>query len=265
MANGSGTVVVNQNPTLSLDSQNITCFGYTNGIVIPIVNPTSGIYSYNWSNGAHSRVDSNLAAGAYSLIVTDQNGCTATAGPINVVDPPQAFVESMPHDTTVLQGDTIHLSSVFSGYPQSAITGYSWTPSDGLSCNNCPNPTLNTTSLTDSVMDYTITVLYNNGCHVSVTDIVRTVTGVTNPNAFTPNGDGHNDYFTLITRGVKTFHMSIYNRWGQLVYESTDPEAGWDGNYKGEPQPAEDYIFYISITNLNGSTYNKQGTVTLLR
>ena len=265
VANGSGRVVVNQNPTLSLDSQNITCFGYTNGIVIPTVNPASGKYSYNWSNGTHSRVDSNLAAGAYSLTVTDQNTCTATAGPINVVEPPQAFVESMPHDTTVLQGDTIQLSSVFSGYPQSAITGYSWTPSDGLSCNNCPNPILNTTTLTDSVMDYTITVLYNNGCHVSVTDIVRTVTGVTNPNAFTPNGDGHNDFFTLITRGVKTFHMSIYNRWGQLVYESTDPAAGWDGTYKGEPQPAEDYIFYVSITNLNGSTYNKQGTVTILR
>lgn len=64
------------------------------------------------------------------------------------------------------------------------------------------------------------------------------------PNVFTPNGDGMNDEFRVEYRSLKEFHIWVYNRWGKLVYESTDPSKGWDGNINGRPA-AEGAYFYV--------------------
>lgn len=64
------------------------------------------------------------------------------------------------------------------------------------------------------------------------------------PNVFTPNGDGKNDEFRVSYRSLRDFHIWVYNRWGKLVYESTDPAKGWDGNINGRPA-AEGAYFYV--------------------
>ena len=64
------------------------------------------------------------------------------------------------------------------------------------------------------------------------------------PNVFTPNGDGQNDEFRVAYRSLREFHIWVYNRWGKLVYESTDPGKGWDGNINGRPA-AEGAYFYV--------------------
>ena len=68
--------------------------------------------------------------------------------------------------------------------------------------------------------------------------------------AFSPNGDGINDtYYVPVTNlsGVKHFHMDIFDRWGQLVYTTNDVTQGWDGTYKGTPQPEGVYVVFFSI------------------
>ena len=64
------------------------------------------------------------------------------------------------------------------------------------------------------------------------------------PNVFTPNGDGKNDEFRVAYRSLRDFHIWVYNRWGKLVYESTDPAKGWDGNINGRPA-SEGAYFYV--------------------
>ena len=64
------------------------------------------------------------------------------------------------------------------------------------------------------------------------------------PNVFTPNGDGKNDEFRVAYRSIKEFHCWVYNRWGKLVYDWTDPEKGWDGTINGRPA-AEGAYFYV--------------------
>jgi len=64
------------------------------------------------------------------------------------------------------------------------------------------------------------------------------------PNVFTPNGDHHNDEFRVSYRSIKEFHCWVYNRWGHLVYEWTDPAKGWDGTIGGRPA-AEGAYFYV--------------------
>ncbi|MCD6065055.1 MAG: cell surface protein, partial [Flavipsychrobacter sp.] len=89
------------------------------------------------------------------------------------------------------------------------------------------------------------------------------------PNAFTPNGDGNDDYFLprqLLSMGVKKFNMTIFNRWGQKVFESrTIDGRGWDGMFNGEAQPLGVYIYQVSVTFKNNVSENYTGNVTLLR
>ena len=89
------------------------------------------------------------------------------------------------------------------------------------------------------------------------------------PNAFTPNGDGENDYFyprQLLSKGVVGFSMTIVNRWGQKVFETNTPNGrGWDGKFNGKDQPSGVYVYKIVAVLKNGRIENYDGNVTLLR
>ena len=68
------------------------------------------------------------------------------------------------------------------------------------------------------------------------------------PTAFSPNGDGVNDFFELNGGPVRTLTLSIYNRWGEKVFETDDITKGWDGKFKGTTQPMETYVWTVSYT-----------------
>ena len=85
------------------------------------------------------------------------------------------------------------------------------------------------------------------------------------PSAFSPNGDGVNDVFRVRGFGIAKFEMEIYNRWGQKVYESRDVNQGWDGTYRGKPQPMDAYAYVIHIQFTDGRRITRTGNVTLLR
>lgn len=89
------------------------------------------------------------------------------------------------------------------------------------------------------------------------------------PNAFTPNGDGDNDYFyprQLLSKGVVDFKMEIYNRWGEKVFETNNPDGrGWDGKYGGKEQPQGVYVYQISVRYKNQASEKYTGNVTLVR
>ncbi|RFM26090.1 PKD domain-containing protein [Deminuibacter soli] len=87
------------------------------------------------------------------------------------------------------------------------------------------------------------------------------------PNAFTPNGDGINDVVMLRGYGIAKLNFRIYNRWGEMVYQATDPKqnSGWNGRYKGTVQPQDVYTYVADVVFYDGSTYQKKGDITLLR
>jgi len=85
------------------------------------------------------------------------------------------------------------------------------------------------------------------------------------PNAFTPNGDGKNDKVAVRGFGIVKMDFKIYNRWGQLVFRSTDPSQGWDGYYQGRLQPMDVYGYTLELEMYNGQRYTKKGDITLLR
>lgn len=108
-----------------------------------------------------------------------------------------------------------------------------------------------------------------NGCSASDTVEVRKDCYIDIPNAFSPNGDGNNDYFlprALLAKGVTTFKMTIYNRWGQEVFTTTQTDGrGWDGRFNGKEQPEGVYIYMIEVMLKTAQVEKFQGNLTLLR
>ena len=107
------------------------------------------------------------------------------------------------------------------------------------------------------------------GCESTDTIWVQNDCYINLPNAFTPNGDGMNDYFfprELLAKGLTSFSMDIYNRWGEMIFSTTSTTgAGWDGRFNGQPQPEGVYVYRIKATFKDGQKFDHQGNVTLLR
>jgi gliding motility-associated-like protein len=85
------------------------------------------------------------------------------------------------------------------------------------------------------------------------------------PNAFSPNGDGKNDILYVVGFGFNRMQLMIFNRHGELIFESKDQAVGWDGTLNGIPQPPEAYYYYLNTDCQNGTEYRKKGDVTLVR
>lgn len=146
---------------------------------------------------------------------------------------------------------------------------YSWSPATYISAINIPNPVVNPPADTK----YFVTAFGSNGCknqdsvlvHSSLTNIEAVKFEVAN--AFTPNNDGVNDCFSVKYWGAaNAFDMSIYNRWGQVVFHSNNINNCWDGTYNGIPQPTGTYIYVITATtNCSVGILHKKGTLMLVR
>jgi len=108
-----------------------------------------------------------------------------------------------------------------------------------------------------------------NGCYSSDSILVQNNCYMDIPNVFTPNNDGLNDHFfprNMLTKGLTSFKMDIYNRWGQLIFETTSLDGeGWDGKLNNVAQPEGVYVFMIEATFQDGQVEHHQGNVTLLR
>jgi len=114
---------------------------------------------------------------------------------------------------------------------------------------------------------YIVTATDDNGCvatdEVTITYTVETKTFV--PNAFTPNGDGKNDYLQIFGTGIEQVEFSLFDRWGELVYYTTDPNGLWDGVYENEALNSAVFYYYLYVRYVDGTDEQKKGDVTLIR
>ena len=85
------------------------------------------------------------------------------------------------------------------------------------------------------------------------------------PNAFTPNGDGRNDVLLVYSNVIRSLRFTVFNQWGEKIFESTNQGTGWDGTHKGKPQPSGVYIYVCDITLNTGERINRKGSLNLVR
>lgn len=194
----------------------------------------------------------------YMVWVKNSNGCTyQTTHSVYVHQIPE--YEIGPIDTLIAMGDTVR---PYISAPQQTV--FSWQPqSSNISCFDCIAPKLfpleNTT--------YSLTLsdwCFNKTYDISVRVIPTALMDV--PTAFSPNDDGSNDILYVRGWGIqKLIEFKVYNRWGQVLFETNDMQQGWDGLYNGEMQPIETYTYTAKGITFMGKEITIQGYVTLIR
>lgn len=205
----------------------------------------------------------DLAAGTYTVYVRDGNGCTIDTQ-ITVTQPDEMFVYIEPGDTSISLGEKIPLNVRVAPYDNTVINSYLWTPANGLSCIDCQSPEASPFVTTT----YTVYIDYLPGnCEASQT--IEIVVGpgspVFVPNMFTPNNDGLNDLLLVYGENIARAHMTIFDRWGEKIFETYSQHEGWDGTYKGELVRPGVYIYNLEVEYLDGIKDRTSGSVTLIR
>jgi gliding motility-associated-like protein len=262
-ASDTASVGANNPIVLNATKTDVLCTPLQNGSIILTVTGGAPAYQYLWSNGATTSSLANLSAGTDSVTVTDSRGCMIDTGFLIKND--SAFTITADPDTvTINQGDMITLEIT----PESNNAGYpsfKWSPSDGLSCTDCQGPEASPVVTTQ----YQVTATTDSGC-VANTQVLVTVIPQHQlyiPNAFTPNNDGVNDYWQAFG-DKKTWvycSASVFDRWGEKVFESDDINFQWDGKYKGEYVLPGEYVYVFKVVFVDDYNITNKGTITVIR
>jgi gliding motility-associated-like protein len=236
-----------------------------------VVIKATGVDDYAWigDTGGLSATDGPdvvarpPATTHYTVVGSDSYGCFSDTAVVAVTVLPVPTVDAGP-DVQVLQAQPVTLLATASA----DVVAWSWTPPVYLSCTDCAEPVC--TPKKGEV--YTATVTAANGCQASDTVVVALIceqSRVRIPDAFTPNGDGHNDRFTILGIG-EVDHLVIYDRWGVKVFErnhffTADLSNSWDGMMGGQQAPAGVYAYFVQMTCPAGGAFARQGTVVVIR
>lgn len=261
--NASVTINNTEGPQLTdILTNGETCLGDADGTAVAVVTGGTPPYSFNWNGVVTTEeLQGNLAAGTYTLTVSDQNCSVTETFEIAPGIQPGVFAGN---DTSIRSGETITLNAEVNN----ATTGtFVWAPSLGLSCADCQSPVA--TPLSDIV--YTVTFTdEETGCSASDNISISIIPDnpfCLFPDAFSPNNDNINDVFREICEGITFIELKVYNRWGELVYQEsgTNQLRGWDGIYKNRKAPLDVYVFHAYIEYNNGTNESVMGNVSLIR
>jgi gliding motility-associated-like protein len=234
------------------------------GFVTATLSPVSGGSGMNLAptNSFTSSTSASVNT-IYTLTVSDENSCKSD--PVFDTMFIQLPAPRVDWDTAVIIGQTTPLNAFLGN----AFT-YTWSPLiTNLNCDTCifPNP------ISNSMVDITYTVMVEDTLKCSIVKNTFTIKIIPKvsldvPTAFTPNGDGVNDFIFPAGWGIKKLiYFKVFNRWGQQIFESNDLNVGWDGNFGGVPQNMETYVYQVSVETYleTEPTLFKTGTFKLIR
>ena len=282
-------------PTASFTvSDNIICAGDC----IEVDNTSSnGVVASTWSfggaipsfySGANPGPVCYSGAGTFTitLTVTDAGGLTSSSSQSvtvgNVPSISATVLDSLggtaiPDTLITMFGSAVIAASGFV-----AGDSITWTPSTNFSCVNPNCDTIVASPFYNTY--YVITNTSPEGCIATDTIFIevlfRDSVKVSVPNAFSPNSDGKNDVLKVLTNvdsdnnynngfseggAIVEMNFEVYNRFGQLVFRTTDPHEGWDGNFKGKPMNAAVFVYKLDYRLINGLSATLNGNVTLYR
>ncbi|MEX2590652.1 MAG: gliding motility-associated C-terminal domain-containing protein, partial [Chitinophagales bacterium] len=263
-ATASGSI--SEPPPLDINTSTIDpiCAGSEDGYAFANASGGVGGFSYSWNTVPEQNNDtaSGLSAGTYTVVATDANDCSIDAD-VTLNDPAPPEVNIDPDSVKLSFGQDADLQAS-SGGNTVGLPDFVWTPDQDIDCISCDNVNVSPEETTV----YTVRIIDENGCEAEakITVFVDPMDKMLDaPNVFTPNGDGVNDKFNVFSFGVAIFELKIFNRWGELVFRTTDMEEGWGGYYKGELQNPDVYVYHVRVIYMDGYEKSLKGSVTLIR
>lgn len=236
------SINVNPSPVFNKTLKDTTlCSGQT-----VFLDATTTGATYLWDDGSTLATNTASTSGTYKVLIT-KNGCS-------FIDSSVVTIIALPQkpnlaDTTVCEDASVNLNATTNA------TSYLW------------NTGATTPFLTLDSGGMYVVVASNQCGGVSDTAIITVdlCSPPYIPNVFTPNGDSINDYFYIDFNNAYNFEVSIFNRWGEQVFQSTNPKFAWDGRFKGELVPAGVYIYIVTSKIGIGKTFNAKGSLTIYR
>ncbi|OJV54059.1 MAG: hypothetical protein BGO31_11885 [Bacteroidetes bacterium 43-16] len=222
----------------------------------------AGAYDFVWTPAAVlERPDTSVTKGRiqetteFVLTATDRvSGCRG-ADTIVVTKYPIPSITLSPGYALIKSRESVQLQA-------SGAEHYEWFPIEGLDHPAIADPVARPQAPTR----YTVVGYNSYACKDSAHVVIDIDESLALPNAFTPNGDGLNDFFAVKNMGYQGVHgFKIFNRWGQLVFETLDAVKGWDGMFKGEPAAQGVYFYEIRLALREGQVKTFKGDLLLLR
>ena len=242
-------------PIVTLNTTPAGCNSDT-GTVTAAVSGGALPYTYNWSNGQTTSAITGLSAGTYTVIVTDANGCAQAIA--TVIAAPAGPNANAGINVTITSGNSTTLTATGGG-------AYAWSNGDTVS-SIIVSPAATT--------QYCVIVTDSSNCSDTACVMVFVEIDCAKagelylPNAFSPNDDGENDFLQLYygnIKCIKDVKLVVYNRWGEKLFETTDPAFKWEGLSTGQPMNTEVLVYYFEVTLLTGEQIIKKGNVSLIR
>ncbi len=247
--------------TFSVIPGDVTCFGDADGLVMISTSGNNDPYQFslNGNPPQSSGTFSGLAAGNYDFVITNANGCVYNDS--FTISQPDILGVTLESQIILELGQSVILDPlVFGGIPPYS---FDWGPDDHISCDNCESPTADPVFTTT----YDVLIADANGCQTYATVIIILDKNIHIfvPNVFTPNNDNLNDLLYVFGEGIKDIELRVYDRWGEEIFITNNMTEGWDGTYKGKALNSDVFIYRLSVTLLDNTQIQKDGSVTLVR
>jgi hypothetical protein len=245
-------------PSVDAGQDTVICFDDTARLNAAII-----ANSFTWSpantlssNGVLDPIAYPRSTTTYTLTAYDVLGCPKPGIDQVKVTVREKIIASAGNDTSIVIGQPLQMTG--SGAPF-----FKWSPSFGLTNPAISNPIA---TLNDSIT-YVMETFTEEGCFATDTIHIRvfkTLPDIFVPNAFSPNG--RNNVLRPIPVGISALEFfRVYNRWGQLVFQTIDPRKGWDGRVAGKLQDGGTYVWMVQGKDYTGKTVSRKGTAVLLR
>ncbi len=271
----SNTVTVNESDNVpsGIDAlvDHPLCFGDQGSISIAEIIGGTGPFLVSLDGGENftsQTAFANLDPGNYNVVIQDSEGCEYSE---QLTIDGQAELEVLVEPSVLLQfGDNYQIDAL-TNFDLQDIDTIIWSPTEGLSCTDCLNPSVDT--ILESIT-YNVTIVNLNGCSDTDEIILRVAKDkdVYVPNAFSPgNLDGINDFVTVYGNAQRINQINsfqVFNRWGELVFENfnflpNNPTEGWDGKFRGEQLNPAVYVYWTEVEFIDGSKEIFKGDITI--
>jgi gliding motility-associated-like protein len=268
MGTAQTTVFTSPYPKAAVSADTFICFKGT----VPLHGTMTGA-SYTWSPDYYLQNANTLdpiaipnTSTRYQLSVTDTFYCKKPAIATVLVKVIDSFTIDAGKDKKVGLASPFQL---FAAGGDTSLLRYVWQPQAYFNNNKVVNPVAIINSPTPDLIRFTVQATTREGCTASDDVLIKVYNmpaGILVPTAFTPNNDGLNDVLKPVLIGMDRLDFfSIYNRYGQLIYTTSEMDNGWDGTVKGIQQNGGVYVFIAQGKDYIGKTVFKKGTVVLIR